>query len=452
MRTWYVNLTLVDGTGAAPSPSSAVLVGDDGTLLEVAPGGAAEVPDGEAGVAVVDCTGLTMTPGLIDAHSHLGFATDLDAMLQREISTAELALDIFNVCEDALRAGFTTIRDVGGLEGAVPELIERGKMPGPRVLTAGPIQCQTGGHGHLGGRWESTDLFETHEIPGLRTMAFLGDGPETVRRNVRETFRRGADFVKMCVTGGVLTRGTKPGDTQFTVDEIRAAVEEAEARGTYVTVHAHNTAGVRRAVEAGVKCVEHGSNLDRETAELMAKHDVALVPTLAPGVIFADKIERLRRQGGSVAEGFAAQFDVAEQMVASMRTAVPLARDAGLLVGLGADITGPRQTERAMELVLRAEIEDPMTVLVSATRDNATLCRLQDRVGTVVAGLEADLCLWSSSPLDDPDVFTQRDQLALVLQGGRPVGGTRWAGGDTVRSEDGTSRTVVANQDGRGAE
>jgi len=428
MDTWYTNLTLVDGTGAKPAPGSSVLVQSDGTIGAVLQGKQPDI-DLERGersdVAVVDCTGLVMTPGLIDAHSHLGFASDLDSMMHRDLSVAELAWDIFSMCGDALQAGFTTIRDCGGLEGAVPDLINRGRMPGPRVLTAGPVQCMTGGHGHLGGRYEATGLWETHEIQVLRTMAMLGDGPESVRRNVRETFRRGADFIKMCVTGGVLTRGTKIEDTQFTGPEIRAAVEEAESRGTYVTVHAHNNAGIRMAVEAGVKCVEHGSAIDDETADLMAENDVALVPTLAPGVIFSDRIERLRKQGGDVAAEFLAKFDEADALIAGMNAAIPRARRAGVLIGSGADITGPRQGERAIELVLRSEVEDPMAALVSSTRDNAKVCRLEDTVGTVTEGLVGDLCLWSSSPLDDPTVFTDRSQLALVLQGGTPVAGTR---------------------------
>ncbi|WP_207947987.1 metal-dependent hydrolase family protein [Metallococcus carri] len=421
MATWYANLTLIDGTGAAPKDGVSVRIDDDGTIGAIEHG-AVEAADG---VDVVDCAGTFLTPGLIDAHSHLGLASEIDASMRLDVSVAETARDIFVACSDALDAGFTTIRDVGGLEGAVPDLISRGRLRGPRVLTSGPVQCQTGGHGQMGPLWEPSDLFDSHEILGLRTTAMLGDGPDAIRRNVRETFRRGADLIKMCVTGGVITVGTDPRDTQLTIPEIRAAVEEAEARHTYVTVHAHNNAGVRAAVEAGVKCVEHGSEIDAEVADLMAANDVALVPTLAPREILRERMRRIKENAGHGSDAYLAQFALAESLVAGMQEVIPIARKAGVLIGLGADITGPRQKERAMELVLRAAVEDPMAALVSATRDNARICRLDDRIGTVEVGKIADLCLWSRSPVEDVNVFTDTEQLALVLQGGMPVAGTR---------------------------
>nr|WP_279672221.1 amidohydrolase family protein [Flexivirga meconopsidis] len=416
---------MIDGTGAAAQERSHVRVDDDGTIGAVESGadtGALGI--GGDGADVVDCAGRFLTPGLIDAHSHLGLASDIDATMRLDVSVAETARDIFEACSDALDAGFTTIRDVGGLEGPVPDLIRRGRLRGPRVLTSGPVQCQTGGHGQMGPRFEPTELFDCHQIVGLRTASMLSDGPDEVRRNVRETFRRGADLIKMCVTGGVITVGTNPSDTQFTVPEVRAAVEEAEARGTYVTVHAHNNAGLLAAVEAGVKCIEHGSEVNREVAELLAEKEVALVPTLAPGEILRERSQKVRERGGQGADAYLKQFSVTERLIAGMSEVVPLAREAGVLLGLGADITGPRQRERAMELVLRAKIEDPMAALVSATRDNARICRLEDTIGTVEVGKVADLCFWSESPLDDVEVFTDTAKLALVLQGGRAVAGT----------------------------
>src|SRR5262249_50778645 len=138
---------------------------------------------------------------------------------------------------------------------------------------------------HFAPEWQPSCTWFHHEIPGLRSMSLLSDGVDVMRRNVREAFRRGADFIKLCVTGGVVSTHDKLSDTQFTVEETAAAVYEAEARGTYVTVHAHNNKGVRNAIQAGVKCVEHGSEIDEETAALMAEHGVAHVPTLA--VVYA---------------------------------------------------------------------------------------------------------------------------------------------------------------------
>ncbi|MER2222209.1 MAG: amidohydrolase family protein, partial [Rhodococcus sp. (in: high G+C Gram-positive bacteria)] len=258
---WLTGATIIDGTGAEPIENCAVAV-ESGRISAI--GGTP--PEG---VEVLDCTGLTITPGLIDAHVHLGGSSDLAPSLRRQISVAELAADMFATCASTLDGGFTTVRDCGGIDGGLAGVVASGKIPGPRIIQCGPIQCQTGGHGHLAAEWEPTSDWSDHDIPGLRCMSLLSDGPHEMRKNVRETFRRGADFLKLCVTGGVVSTHDKLYDTQFTVDEIGVAVEEANARGTYVTVHAHNNEGIRNAVTAGAKCVEHGSDIDDETAKLM---------------------------------------------------------------------------------------------------------------------------------------------------------------------------------------
>ena len=403
MPTWYAGATLVDGTGR--DPVRADLCVEDGivTAVGTAPSGA----------DVVDLDGFTLTPGLIDAHVHLGIASPIGDLMSHRLSVAEIAADMFNNAAQTLDAGYTTVRDTGGIDGGLATAIAKGKVRGPRVLQCGPIQCQTGGHGHLGAEWEPTELWDTHHVPGLCSTAFLSDGPDTMRANVRETFRRGADFLKLCVTGGVVSTHDALTDTQLTVEEIAVAVQEAEARGTYVTVHAHNNAGIRNAVEAGVRCVEHGSEIDEETAALMAARGVAHVPTLAvveallrdvtatglPPHI-ADRA-RLTRQG---------QID---GLLASLA--------AGVTVGLGSDLIGPDQTGRSEELLLRSELQSPMEALVAATAVNAKVLRIADRVGTLEVGKTADLVAWRGNPVEDPKVFTDREQAAVVVKAGAVV-------------------------------
>ncbi|MEV6877464.1 amidohydrolase family protein [Amycolatopsis sp. NPDC051128] len=178
-----------------------------------------------------------------------------------------------------LDAGFTTVRDTGGVDGGLVTTIAKGKVRGPRVLSCGPVQCQIGGHGYYGADWEPTELWSSHHLPGQCTLSAMSGNADELRRNVREAFRSGASFLKLCVTGGVVGAHDRLTDTQFTVEEIAVAVQEAAARGTYVTVHAHNNDGIRNAVEAGVRCVEHGTDLDEPTATLMAARGVTLVPT-----------------------------------------------------------------------------------------------------------------------------------------------------------------------------
>lgn len=401
---WLVGATVVDGTGRDPV---------EGLGVHVVDGVVAGLGAPPAGATTIDLGGCTLTPGLIDAHVHLGIASPIDRHLGHQLSVAELAADIFANAGRTLDAGFTTVRDTGGIDAGVQRVIALGKVRGPHVLQCGPIQCQTGGHGHLGGEWEATDLWGTHAIPGLCTMSLLSDGPEQMRKNVRETFRRGADFLKLCVSGGVVSSHDALTDAQFTVEEIAVAVQEASARGTYVTVHSHNNDGVRNAVRAGVKCVEHGSGIDEETAALMAAHGVAHVPTLTV-------VEHLVRDVGCV--GLPPEIrDRAMLVRQGQRDAVAVSRAAGVRVGLGSDLIGPRQDGRGEELVLRAEIETPMDALVAATRVNAEILKVSDRTGTIEVGKRADLVAWSADPLADPRVFVDPGRAVLVVKAGEVV-------------------------------
>jgi imidazolonepropionase-like amidohydrolase len=405
---WLVGARLVDGTGVDPV---------DGMDLHVVDGRLAALGTAPAGVDAIDLTGFTVTPGLIDAHVHLGVASPVTDLLSHKLSVAEIAADIFTNASQTLDAGFTTVRDCGGIDGGLPTAIDRGKVRGPRVLQCGPIQCQTGGHGHLAAEWEPTELWEAHHIPGLCSLAFLSDGVEQMRKNVRETFRRGADFLKLCVSGGVVSTHDNVSDTQLTREEIAVAVQEAQARGTYVTVHSHNNAAVRTAVQAGVKCVEHGSGIDEETAALLAANGVAHVPTLSV-------VDQVLRNIDTV--GLPASIkDRAELVRTSQIEGFRASRAAGVTVGLGSDLIGPDQTGRSAELLLRSELETPMDALVAATRTNSEVLRISDHVGTLEVGKAADLVAWRSDPLEDPKTFTERDQAALVMKAGAVVKDTR---------------------------
>ncbi|MBB4687611.1 metal-dependent hydrolase family protein [Amycolatopsis jiangsuensis] len=402
---YLTGATVVDGTGDEPVPGQTVLV-EDGWIVEL--GG---VPP--AGADVLDCAGLTLTPGLIDAHVHFGLSSPIEASVTHGLSVAELAADMFENCRQTLDAGFTTVRDTGGIDGGLAGVVAKGKVPGPRILQCGPVLCQTGGHGHMSSEWEPTADWAEHDVPGLRALSLLCDGPDEMRKNAREAFRRGAGFLKLCVTGGVVSRHDKLTDTQFDVTEIAAAVAEATARGTYVTVHAHNNEGIRNAVAAGVRCVEHGSQIDEATAALLAEHDVAHVPTLA--VVYA-LLEDATESGlpASIADrvGVAMQGQI---------DAIHASRAAGVRIGSGSDLIGPRQGNRGRELLLRSEIEDPMAALVSATRVNADILGIGAEVGTIEPGKRADLVAFRGNPLDDPKLFADRASVSLVVQGGTVV-------------------------------
>jgi len=391
----------VDGSGSEPATVDVCV--EDGVITAIG-----RAP---AGAATVDLDGRLLTPGLIDAHVHLGLSSPIRAHFGFELSVAELAADIFATAGAAVDAGFTTVPDTGGIDRGVVDVIAKGKVRGPRVLSCGPVQCQTGGHGYYGAAWEPTDLWTAHHIPGLCALSLMSGNADELRRNVRESFRRGATFLKLCVTGGVVGGHDRLADTQFTVDEIAVAVEEAAARGTYVTVHAHNNAGVRNAVRAGVRCVEHGTDLDESTAALMREHDVALVPTFAV-------VEQLKDIDGMDLDPSAQPrvAGVRERMVSALR----IARETGLRIGSGSDLIGPYQARRGEELRLRAELESPMQALVSATSVNANILGLDD-VGLIRVGMQADLVAWQADPLEDAKAFADPDMAALVVKGGQVV-------------------------------
>ena len=403
---WFAGGTVVDGTGREPEAVDVCVT--DGVITDL---GQAPV-----GASTVDLDGMVLTPGLIDAHVHFGISSPIRAQFGFQVSAAELAADIFATAGYALDAGFTTVRDTGGIDAGVVSVIEQGKVRGPRVLTCGPVQCQTGGHGYYGAAWEPTELWERHHIPGLCALSLMSGNADELRKNVRESFRRGASFIKLCVTGGVVGGHDRLGDTQFSVEEIAVAVEEAAARGTYVTVHAHNNAGIRNAVRAGVRCVEHGTTIDEPTAELMREHDVALVPTFAV-------VEQLRDTESMDLDP--ATRDKATGVSQQMSAALKVARAAGLRIGSGSDLIGPHQQRRGEELRLRAELESPMQALVSATSVNADILGIGHAVGTISLGMRADLVAWQRDPLQDAKVFADPDMAVLVVKAGQIMKETR---------------------------
>jgi imidazolonepropionase-like amidohydrolase len=403
--------TLIDGTGG--DPRSGVEVAVDGERLgRIGP----EAPDGDG--EVLDLTGLTLLPGLIDAHTHLGIAYDLAHHAHAGmVPTAEIAARTFRNCELALDSGFTTVRDLAGLDGGVVRTIALGLVRGPRIFPSGPAIAQGGGHGTFMSPW--SDCYCPVSLPGLVDATAVCDGPDDVRKAARVAFRRGATQLKVFVSGGVVSLSDDLEDTQLSIDELRVAVEEAEARGTYVTAHAHNCRGIRNGLAAGVTCFEHGSWLDEETATAMAAAGAAMVPTLA--------IAHLMRTEHAAWGLPDLVLPRIEQVADRMVDAIKLARDAGVILGSGSDLLGPDQSRRGLELALRSAVDGPMEAIVSATATNARILRRADQLGTVESGKLADLIAVRGDPLTEPELFGDADRVVLVIKGGVVVKDSRHA-------------------------
>jgi imidazolonepropionase-like amidohydrolase len=396
--------TLIDGLGGDPLGGATVVV-DDGRFAAVEGGS----PNGSARGDVVDVDGLTLLPGLIDAHTHFGVVNLTDNRAPAAVTAAR----IFRNCELALEAGFTTVRDTGGIDGGVAQAVALGLIPGPTILPSGPILCQTGGHGDESPPFSLAHHHHDHGLPGLAELAHPCDGPDQVRVAARNALRRGATQIKVCVSGGVVSFTDRLEDAQFTVEELKAAVEEADARDTYVTAHAHNVKGIRNGLEAGVECFEHGTFLDAETAEAMAAKGAYLVTTFAVTRVFAEKA----KDWGIPDEMLPRMAGVEDAMARSLK----LAREAGVVVGSGSDLLGPEQDRRGLEILIRSELESPMDAIVATTATNARILRRSDDIGTVEVGKRADIIAVDGNPLTDPKLFDDPSRVVLVVKNGEIV-------------------------------
>ncbi len=393
---------IVDGTGREPIERGAVAI--DGTRIDTV-----ETSSSEGSGADLDCRDLFVLPGLIDAHTHMGL---IEGDRLGTMPPALLAAHLFRNAELCLASGHTTAREVAGADGGLAQAIDAGLIPGPRLFPSGPMLTQTGGHGEFGPPF----LDHRHHytgLPGLSEPSVRCDGPDEVRVAARNAFRHGATQIKMCVSGGVVSLTDRLEDVQFTVPELRAAVEEAEARDTYVTAHAHNVEGIERGLEAGLQCFEHGTFLTEATAARMAAAGASLVPTLAVIHLLSTEYERY-----GLGEYVLPRVQGVEE---AMSKAVLIAMEAGVRVGSGTDLLGPEQNRRGLELALRSRLHSPMAAIVSATRRNAEILHAADRLGTIEPGKLADCIGIDFDPLDSPEQFDDPERVRLVIKDGTVV-------------------------------
>jgi imidazolonepropionase-like amidohydrolase len=359
--------------------------------------------------AIVDCAGMTLMPGLTDAHVHIG-AVDVNILDQhREHPSNLVALMMARTLEDTLQQGFTTVRDAGGTDWSFKAAVERGIVEGPRLLVSDRPLSQTGGHGD----WRRATETQSPEIfcPTAGMRSVVCDGADEVRRAAREQLRLGADQIKVMASGGAMSPADELSATQYAPEELRAAVEEAEAARTYVMAHAYNDESVRNCLEAGVRSIEHGNLIDEETARLISQAGAYLVPTLVT-------YEALSKEGKSynVPDDVIRKIDEARELGIQ---ALRFAREAGVKIASGSDLLGPLQDRKARELEIKTEVLSPMESLVSATKTNASLFGMEDEIGTVEEGKLADLLVVDGNPLENIAVLQKKSNLMLIMKGGR---------------------------------
>jgi imidazolonepropionase-like amidohydrolase len=364
---------------------------EGGLISQVIVGGA--TPSEHAG-HVVDVTGSTVLPGLIDAHTHVGI---ISLSTQNTMAPAVQAGTIFRTLSSALDQGFTTLRDLGGVDGGLVEAIDQGLISGPRVLPSGQIISQSAGHGDSRRRHSNQTANETTGSGGLTWEMRIADGVEEVRRAARDQFRKGATQLKVFASGGMLSEGDPIDSPQYSVEELAAVVEVAADRNTYVTAHAHTVRGIHRAVEAGIRCFEHATIIDSETVELLASVGASVIPTLT-----ISEMLRLDASSMGVPEEW---LHDAPRLRDSARESILMLDAAGVLLGSGADLIGDTQVQRGWEIALKADILGAAKAIKSATRVNAQILGIADEVGTIEAGMHADLVVFAGDPVADPTLF-----------------------------------------------
>ena len=402
--TVFTNAFLLDCTGAEPVEGAAVVVEDD-RIREVVPGGRVGPLPGR--VTTLDCKGATLMPGLTDAHVHICAVEGNITDQHRYLPPSLLAAKALRRAEECLLQGFTTVRDAGGADYGFREAISEGLYAGPRLLVSGNYISQTGGHGDKRRRAEWIEPIRCC----IGMIGSIADGEAEVRRAAREQLRRDVDQIKIMASGGAMSPSDELDTTQYTVAEMRAAVEEAQAVGKYVLSHAYSDTAVRSAIAAGVRSIEHGNLIREPAAKAIKDADAFLVPTMVT-------YEAIYREGK--------RYGIGDHQIQKINMAreqsvqgLTYAYRAGCKIGSGSDLLGDMMVQRAVEFELKAQVMTPMEVLLSATRVNAELFRMADRLGTVEAGKYADLLVVDGDPLRNLRLFQMSDRLRVIMKGGR---------------------------------
>ena len=390
-RLVLTGATLIYGTGAEPVTERAVVI-EGGRISAVVPAGRHPTD-----ATVLHLEGLTLLPGLINAHVHLCLGGEPDPVKTlTEDSPATTAIKTVLRARQTVEAGVTTVRDLGGRDTialALRDAVRAGLVPGPRVLAAARGICMTGGHGWRFGR--------------------EADGPDDVRKAVREQLRAGADVIKILATGGVMTPGVEPGSPQLTLEEIRAAIEEAKKAGRRIAAHAQAEAGIGACVDAGITSIEHGIFLTEPIARKMAREGIALVATLvAPEQIVTHGIaagipEFAVRKSEAVRGRHTESFQLA------LRAGVPIA--AGTDAGTPLNPHGSIVPE--LSLMVQAGMA-PLEVIRSATSVAARVLGLEGDTGRIAPGLAADLVAVGGNPGERIEAL---DDVRLVVVNGKVV-------------------------------
>ena len=372
------------------------IVIEDGRIVSVG----ADTETADAIAKVIDLSGKTLLPGLIDAHTHITFDPKF-GYDRLAISLPREALIGAKNARITLLAGFTTIRNVGATEFAdiaLRDAINAGDVPGPRIDASGPALSITGGHcddNLLPYEWHATEVG-------------VADGVENVQHKVREVIKYGADVIKVCATGGVLSLGDNPQASQFTQEELRAIIADAHRLGRKVAAHAHGAQGILWAAEAGVDSIEHGSYIDDAAIAAMKQHGTYLVPTLYLGDWFLENAPKMNVPPSMLAKG--------KEVMPAARKNIAHAFASGVKVGFGTDAAVYPHGLNAHEFAVMVKLGlTPLQAIQAATVNDADLLGWSDIIGVIESNHFADIIAVDGDPLQD---VTTLERVKFVMKGG----------------------------------
>src|SRR5258706_15082308 len=372
----------------------------------------AEISDrplkGGDALPVIDLKGKPVLPGLIDCHVHV---TALVADLSRleRLPMSYVAAHASKILESMLRRGFPTVRDAGGADWGLKEAARLGIINAPRMFIAGYALSQTGGHGDFRAATAEVDACPCCSLRA--GLARIADGVTEVRRAARDERRKGADQIKVMASGGVASPTDPFGNTQYSLEEMSAIVEEARAWNTYVMAHAYTPKAIMRSVQCGVRTIEHGNLIDDVAARAVAQHGAFVGPTL----VTYEAIGRHGRQFGFPEESLAKLDRVARAGLESLETC----RRNGVRMGHGSDLLGEMHGHQGREFALKGEVLSPADVLACATTVNAEILGRAGELGVVQPNALADLIVIDGDPLKDLALLgTDGPHLKAVIKGG----------------------------------
>ena len=396
----FRNARILDVLAGAVLAEHDVLI-DDGRIKEIS-----DTAIHTAYARVVDVRGRVLMPGLCDAHVHTVTATSSFVELETW-SPFYTASRMMDVLKGMLFRGFTTVRDAGGADWGIAAAIEQGYVVGPRVLFCGKALSQTGGHGDMRGPGQNFE--QCLCCPGLGRIC---DGVTEVRRAVRDEVRKGATHIKLMASGGIASPTDRITSTQFSLEELKAAVEEAQAASIYCMAHGNTARAIERALECGVRSIEHGNLLTEETAKVFVRKEAFMVPTLVVLFTMAKEGEKHGLPPHHIAK-VPAVFEHGTR-------ALEICHRNGVKLVYGTDLLGTMHDRQSEEFLIRAEIQKPIDVIRSATCIAADLFQMSGEIGVVALGARADLLVVDGDPTEDLHLLQgQGKSLKVIMKDGK---------------------------------